>query len=104
MTEAQTAAAVYACSAVTITLLWGVALRNRANGWRRERHPNCFMPLDQSTPAGSSSFPRPASVALGPQLLTLHNAIARSGVSRPATPVSQNQYVEDPAAAAKSMK
>ena len=46
---------VCACSALTVTLLWMLARRNRAQGWRRERHPNCFSPLSRSAPSAGAS-------------------------------------------------
>ena len=45
----------YACSAVTVTLLWMLVRRNQAQGWRRERHPNCFSPMSRSAPSASAS-------------------------------------------------
>jgi hypothetical protein len=104
MTEVQAAAAAYACSGATITLLWVLARRNRASGWYRQRHPNCFIPLEQSTVASRFSIPDPGPVTVGPQLLALHNAVARHGVTAPAKPVAQDQYVEASAAAVTSMK
>jgi hypothetical protein len=48
----------YACSAVTVTLLWMLVRRNQAQGWRRERHPNCFSPMSRSAPSASASIPQ----------------------------------------------
>lgn len=102
MTEAQAAAAAYACSAGTITLLWVLARRNRAAGWFRERHPNCFAAMENPAAVTRFSAAQCAPVALGSQLLALHNAIAQDGVTAPAPAVPQDQYVEDSAATVRS--
>jgi hypothetical protein len=103
MTEAQAAAAAYTCSGGTITLLWVLALRNRAQGWFRHRHPNCYTAESEPVSHDVPALP-PSPAALGSQLLALHNAIARESVSRPYTPLPQDQYADDSAAAAKSTR
>ena len=42
MSGIQTLQTAYACCAGTITLMLVFALRNRAGGWSRQRHPNWF--------------------------------------------------------------
>jgi hypothetical protein len=102
MTEVQAAAAAYACSAATITLLWVLARRNRAQGWFRQRHPNCYVVVENPTPVSQFFALPPQPAALGSQLLALHEAIARDGVTAPGPAVPQDQYVNDSAATAKS--
>jgi hypothetical protein len=81
----------YGCSFGTIAMLHRLALRNLANGWVRERHPNCYEPVSArdrepvsvsvSIPA-SAPMPAPEPVwdgvensALAMQMLSLANAV-----------------------------
>jgi hypothetical protein len=65
MTEIEAAVWAYMSSALTMVGLWLLALRNRSSGWKRQRHPNCFMPIDNSEAPGESPSPlsRPAGRA-----------------------------------------
>jgi hypothetical protein len=101
-------AAAYACSALTLGMLGRMAVHNRKSGWRRQRHPHCYVwrPAEAGhlRPAPAPPPPAPHEFAFTTSLLELSRRAAESpGVSPQPTP-AQDQKRECPASLSTASK
>jgi hypothetical protein len=91
----------YGSSFGTMILLHRLALRNRASGWVRQRHPNCYETVSaQGHEAASASVPASApepvrvcvdDSALATQMLSLANAVGAVTVKPPSPEAHQDE-------------
>jgi hypothetical protein len=94
----------YGSSFGTMILLHRLALRNRASGWVRERHPNCYETVTaQAHEAISASAPEPVpepvwdgaeDLPLATQMLSLANAVGAATV-KPSPPEAHQDETKD---------
>jgi hypothetical protein len=73
MTVLAESVLAYTSSLGGVGLLWYLSARNRAEGWRRPRHPNCFQPLPVALESRQGSEPTQNGTAQ--QLLALSRSV-----------------------------